>query len=172
LILPSLGRIGLRPTVFSGDLDGGDEMALRHSDRVEVKGVRGKGRGVYARRLLRPGEVIERVPVLVLAAEELRDARSWDGLAGCCFQWGKGTLGLALGYGSLYNHSYQPNARYHDEEGRIMVFTALRDIGRGEEITVNYNGAPGDETPVRFEVVESLDSPGRDGSVDREALRR
>jgi SET domain-containing protein len=103
--------------------------------RIEVRPVWGKGRGVFARRLLRRGEVIERVPILVLAAEELRDARGWDGLAGCCFQWGEGTLGLALGYGSLYNHSYRPNALYHDEEGRIMVFTALRDIGRGEEIT-------------------------------------
>ena len=72
----------------------------------------------------------------------------------------------SLGYGSLYNHSYRPNARYDDEEGRIMVFTALRDIGRGEEITVNYNGEPGDETPVGFEVVEGPNSSAMNGSSD------
>jgi hypothetical protein len=152
-------------TEVPGDRDGGDEMVLTHSDAIEVKRVRGKGRGIFARRLLRRGAVIERVPVLVLAVEELRDARSWDGLAGYCFLWSRGSLALALGYGSLYNHSYRPNARYDDEEGRIMVFTALRDIGRGEEITVNYNGAPGDETPVGFDVVECPNSLGREGSL-------
>jgi uncharacterized protein len=129
-------------------------MALTQSDAIEIKRVRGKGRGVFARRLIRRGKVIERVPVLVLASEEVRDARSWSGLAGYCFLWGEDRLALALGYGSLYNHSYRPNARYDDQDGPIKVFTALRDIGPGEEITVNYNGEPGDETPVGFEVVE------------------
>ncbi len=32
-------------------------MALKHSDAIEVKRVRGKGRGVFARRLIRQGEV-------------------------------------------------------------------------------------------------------------------
>jgi SET domain-containing protein len=76
------------------------------------------------------------------------------------------------GYGSLYNHSYRPNARYVDLAGRTKLFTAIRDIAAGEEITVNYNGEPGDETPVGFEVVECPDSSARDGSVDREAIRR
>jgi SET domain-containing protein len=128
-------------------------VALTHSDGIEVKRVQGKGRGVFARRLIRQGEVIERVPVLVLATEEVKDCQSWAGLAGYCFLWGKGTLALALGYGSLYNHSYHPNARYDDEGAQTKVFTALRDIAAGEEITVNYNGEPDDQTPVGFKVV-------------------
>ena len=72
---------------------------------------------------------------------------------------------MALGYGSLYNHSDRPNARYHDEGGRTKVFTAIRDIGPGEEITVNYNGDPCDETPVGFEVVECLKVSKRRRSV-------
>jgi uncharacterized protein len=140
-------------------------MALTHSDAIEIKRVRGKGRGVFARRRIRRREVIERVPVLVLPEEEVRDAQSWTGLAGYCFRWSGGRLALALGYGSLYNHSYRPNARYEDNGRRIMVFTAIRDIGPGEEITVNYNGEPGDETPVGFEVVERLDPSRMNGSV-------
>ena len=73
-------------------------------------------------------------------------------------------MALALGYGSLYNHSYQPNARYDDESGQTKVFTAIRDIEAGEEITVNYNGEPEDESPVGFEVVmgkESRQQPKR-----------
>ena len=61
---------------------------------------------------------------------------------------------LALGYGSLYNHSYRPNARYVDLSERTKLFTAIRDIAAGEEITVNYNGEPEDQTPVGFDVVE------------------
>jgi hypothetical protein len=70
------------------------------------------------------------------------------------------------GYGSLYNHSYRPNARYVDLAGRTKVFTALRDIAAGEEITVNYNGEPGDVTPVGFEV-EGPSMPGLNGSEHR-----
>src|SRR3954451_16021115 len=103
-------------------------MALRHSDAIEVKQIKGRGGGVFARRLIRQGEVIERVPVLVLATETLKNCEGWTDLAGYCFLWGNGTVALALGYGSLYNHSYQPNARYDDESGQTKVFTAIRDI--------------------------------------------
>jgi hypothetical protein len=52
------------------------------------------------------------------------------------------------------------------------MFTAIRDIAAGEEITVNDNGEPGDETPVGFEVVESLNSSAMSGSVDGSGDRR
>lgn len=60
-----------------------------------------------------------------------------------------------MGHGSLYNHSYRPNAKYVRKvsEG-VIDFVAVRDIEVGEEITVNYNGYPGDNEPVWFDVVE------------------
>jgi SET domain-containing protein len=140
-------------------------MAVTQSDAVEVKRVRGKGRGVFARRPIGAGEVIETCPVLVLPAGAAEDVPA--GIGGHVFEWGRGQLALALGYGSLYNHSYRPNARYLDLAGRIKVFTAIRDIAAGEEITVNYNGEPDDETPVGFEVVEGPSTPGLNGSGDR-----
>ena len=139
-------------------------MALRQSDSIEVKRVKGKGRGVFACRPIRKGEVIERVPVLVLPAAEVEEDAGWEGLVGYCFVWGRGTLALALGYGSLYNHSYRPNARYEDEGRQTKLFRALRRIEPGEEITVNYNGDPDDPAPVGFTVVEGpapADSGGR-----------
>lgn len=128
---------------------------MTQTDLIEVRRVKGKGRGVFARRWIRNGDVIERVPVLVLTADEVEDGSSWDGLAGYCFLWGERKLALALGYGSLYNHSYQPNARYDDVGQRTKVFTAMRDIQPGEEITINYNGDPKDVSAVGFEVVET-----------------
>jgi uncharacterized protein len=128
-------------------------MALTQSDAIEVKRVQGKGRGVFARRLIREGEVIERVPVLVLPVAETQNGSVPSRLSGYCFLWGRGTVAMALGYGSLYNHSYTPNARYDDESGQTKVFTAIREIAVGEEITINYNGEPEDESPVWFKIV-------------------
>lgn len=135
-------------------------MALKHSDLIEVKWTRDKGRGVFAVRPIRGGEEIERVPVLVLPAGEIEDSGEGAGLAGFCFLWGRGTLALALGYGSLYNHSYRPNARYDDVGRMTKIFSALRDIAAGEEITVNYNGEPDDRSPVGFEVIDDSPSGG------------
>ena len=128
-------------------------MAFTHSDSIEVKRIKGKGRGVFARRPIRKGEVIETVPVIVLSAEDYEEGVSGTVLAHYGFEWGRGRMALALGYGSLYNHSYRPNARYNDV-GRTKVFLALRDIAAGEEVTVNYNGDPDDLSPLGFEVVE------------------
>jgi SET domain-containing protein len=126
---------------------------LRPSDAIEVRRVRGKGRGVFARRPIREGEIIERAPVLVLDVGDLDEATAIAGLWTHCFLWGRGKVALALGYGSLYNHSYDPNARYDDVGRQTKVFSALRDIAPGEEITVNYNGSPNDPAPVGFEVL-------------------
>jgi uncharacterized protein len=132
-----------------------DPMGFTQTDAIEVKQIKGKGRGVFARRLIYDGEVIERVPVLVLPIGESRTASGPTPMSDYCFDWGRGTVAVALGYGSLYNHSYQPNARYDDESGQTKVFIAIRDIALGEEIVVNYNGEPGDKTPVWFNVQET-----------------
>jgi SET domain-containing protein len=140
-------------------------MALVHSLAIEVRRVKGKGRGVFARRAIAEGDVIERVPVIVLPAVDIVDVDDWTELAGYCFNWAPGKVALALGYGSLYNHSYRPNARYDDHTPQAKVFTAIRDIAEGEEITINYNGDPEDRSPVGFDVVEtSVESKTRKAS--------
>jgi SET domain-containing protein len=130
-------------------------MAFKQSDAIEVKRARGKGRGVYARRLIRKGEVIERVPVLVMTLDEYAKGLAETVLKDYCFNWGQGKVALALGYGSIYNHSYKPNARYEDVGPLAKQFTALRDIRPGEEISVNYNGEPRSRARVWFDVVEA-----------------
>lgn len=130
-------------------------MAIAPPDSIEVKRVKGKGRGVFARRLIRSGEVIEQAPLLVLRLADVQRDDEWTELGTYCFNWGRGTVALVLGYGSLYNHSYLPNARHDDVAPRTKVFSALRDIAPGEEITVNYCGEPDDRSPVWFEVIES-----------------
>ncbi len=130
-------------------------MAFRQSDAVEVKRIKGKGRGVFARRAIAKGEVIERVPVLVMTSEEYANGLSETPLKDYCFAWGVDQVALALGYGSLYNHSYKPTARYEDIAPATKAFVAVRAIAKGEEITVNYNGRPNSRAKVWFDVVEA-----------------
>jgi uncharacterized protein len=68
--------------------------------------------------------------------------------------WGgdkkKHKAGIALGFGSIYNHSYSPNATYKKFiPKQTLKFIALKNIRRGEEITVNYNyGNPDDKSDL------------------------
>lgn len=142
-------------------------MGFQQSEAVEVKRARGKGRGVFARRPIRKGEVIERVPVLVMSVEDYEKGMDTTILAGYVFAWGEGQIALALGYGSLYNHSYRPNARYQDVAPRTKQFVALRAIRSGEEVTVNYNGSPRSRAKVGFDLAEDAGPKGASGASRR-----
>ena len=125
-------------------------MSLIPSSLIEVRRTPGKGRGVFARAPIPEGTIIERAPVLVIPAVEV-DENPYDTvITRYCFQWGADTVAVVLGFGSLYNHSYQPNAYYRDRRNRVKEFIALRDIRPGEEITINYNGSPADPSDVGF----------------------
>jgi len=124
---------------------------------IEVKRTRAKGRGVFAKVLIPAGTVFERAPLLIIPAKEVLECEHGDFLYHYVFEYhsGKNKVALALGFGSLYNHSYQPNA-CHDDVGRqVKEYRALRDIQKGEEITINYNGTDGGNDPLCFEVLES-----------------
>ncbi len=127
-------------------------MPIVHSDLIEVRRSGKKGRGVFARKAIRKGAIIERVPMILLPIGEVFSDGPRTTLADYVFKWGEDTVAVALGYGSLYNHSYQPNASYDSAGSRTQVFWAVRDIEVGEEITVNYNGAPSSRRRVGFPV--------------------
>ena len=107
------------------------------------------GRGVFARSPIKKGELIEECPVLVLPRKDYITAKKML-LRDYYFLWGTTTCVICLGFGSLYNHSYEPNATYKKNiKQRTIRFSAIKDIKKGEEITVNYNyGNPDDKRPV------------------------
>ncbi len=112
-----------------------------------------KGRGVYTSAEIQAGDLIEICPVIVCNEEDLpliHKTRLHD----YYFLWGEEEekCAIALGYGSLYNHSYNPNARYEvDFDEEVIRFYALSTIKAGGEITVNYNGDWQDQNPVWFD---------------------
>jgi SET domain-containing protein len=122
-----------------------------------VRASASKGRGVFANRAFAAGETIEICPVIPLPAEDVAKLDQTY-LYNYYFGWGPDNQGaaIALGYGSLYNHSYTPNAVYRKNLADDTVqFVALTPIAPGEEIFVKYNypGA-GDDGPLWFDVAE------------------
>lgn len=113
------------------------------------------GRGVFATRDIKKGELLDASPIIVIPHEEYKYLKKTV-LINYVFWWGKNdkTRALALGYGSLFNHSYTPNAKYKfKRKNETIKFYAYTDIKAGEEIFVNYNGYPDDKSPLWFEVL-------------------
>lgn len=111
----------------------------------------GKGRGVFTDSPLSKGDIIEVCPVILF--DDWEEAQHIDAtpLSHFYYRWTEGVNALALGYGSLYNHSYCPNAYYRrNYENQTLEFVALRDIRPGEEILINYNGDPNCKAPLWF----------------------
>ena len=106
-----------------------------------------KGRGVFAFHTIKPGEIIEICPVIKLETpfNELPEE-----IQRVVFHWGvlaqmQTISGLALGYGSMYNHANPANARYKaSPDGDLLVISANVKIEKGDEITINYNASEGE----------------------------
>jgi SET domain-containing protein len=114
-----------------------------------------KGRCVFAKQAFARGSILDRAPVIVITQEDWQIIEK-TGLHNYAFGWGteQDQAAIALGWGSLFNHSYEPNVFYRkllDEQ--IIEFIALRDIRSGEEITVNYSGHPYGKKPMWFKAV-------------------
>jgi hypothetical protein len=113
------------------------------------------GTGVFASADYAPDELIEQCPVLVVPPKQAKKVAATT-FGDYVYEW-KGGYALALGFGSLYNHSRAPSARYEmDYDLDEIHIVAVRPIAVGEEITINYNGDPTDTTPVWFEAENGI----------------
>ncbi len=113
-----------------------------------------KGRGVFTNYEIEAGDIIEIAPVVVMSGED-RKLLDQTLLHDYIFEWGgeKKQCAMALGWISVYNHSYESNSEYYmDFEEEAMFIKAVRNIRAGEEVTINYNGNWNDKKPVWFDV--------------------
>ncbi|CAK8989546.1 SET domain-containing protein 7 [Durusdinium trenchii] len=134
------GNAGRLPSVALEDFVDGN---LPYCTSLEVKCSELHGNGIYARKPLLEGEVVEYAPSVLLmrmgnlfvdyrySAESLR----------------QGLFRLLLGNGSIYNHSAEPNLGYRRvrvdrsseaAQGLSVCFYAKRDIAAGEELLISY----------------------------------
>lgn len=123
-------------------------------DGVYAAGTKKTGRGVFTKTSIAAGTLIELAPVIVMSGAE-RKLLDQTLLHDYIFEWGedRGQCAVALGLISMYNHSFQANCEYDMYfEKEAMTVKAVRNIKRGEELFINYNGDWNSKLPVWFEV--------------------
>lgn len=119
-----------------------DPVTTLPAEFVPPNGIRiGKsklhGNGVFATRNFVKGSVIEKLPVMTFKNDNLEQF----GLRRFMFTVHSKMSNLALGYGSIYNHSYEPNAHLVvdiNSKTNAGAIYATKAIETGEEILINY----------------------------------
>ena len=111
------------------------------------------GRGVFTSEDIAAGTVIEIAPVIVMSSDE-RKILDQTMLHDYIFEWGDDETQccMALGYVSVYNHSYKSNCEYEmDFDQHLISIKAAHPVKAGEELFINYNGDWNDSKPLWFE---------------------
>lgn len=111
--------------------------------KVSVQNYDGMGRGIRADRNFKEGDIIEETPVVIIDRQENHDINdcilnlyrfAWVDSHESC---------LAMGIGSLFNHSFEHNVTYAcDPLNKTMVFKAKGDIKKGQQLFINYGYEP------------------------------
>ena len=97
-------------------------------------------RGVFATRDIKKGKLLHEAPVISYPNDQHQHIEQTI-LGDYAFEYGINHSAILLGYGMLFNHSYEPNATYEiNFRNHTFNFYAFTDIKAGNEILINYNG--------------------------------
>jgi SET domain-containing protein len=113
-----------------------------------------RGKGIFTAEYIPKGILIEVAPVIVMNKEQ-RVLLDQTLLHDYIFEWGgdKNKCCVALGYVSIYNHSYQSNCEYEmNFSEEIIAVKSVQDINAGDELLINYNGDYNNSKPVWSDV--------------------
>jgi uncharacterized protein len=111
-------------------------------------------RGVFATQDIPKGQLFHEAPVVPYPNEQ-HEYFEKTILADYVYEYGINHTAIVLGYGMLFNHSYEPNARYEiNFDEHVFDFFAYNDIKAGEEILINYNGDVDEMDPLWFNMEE------------------
>lgn len=115
---------------------------MLHIPTLYLADIAGKGRGIKTGIELSQDDVIEISPIIKIPEGQLAFIDKtifydyyflWEevGYRGC----------IALGYGSLYNHSFDANTTISfDYTDSTIKFYAARDIAPHQELCIDYTG--------------------------------
>lgn len=128
------------------------------SDLIEIKLISfKKRRGLVAKTNILKNAIVEEAPVLLLSDKDY-DLIKKTVLDNYVFEWNAAEdseykSAIAFSICELLNHSYNPNLAYiNDFEKNVIRFYAIRDISKGEELTINYNGNSNELDIIWFEI--------------------
>lgn len=114
---------------------------MLHIPSLYIANSEHRGRGVFTSEEISEDDIIEICPLVLIPSEQLEQVDKTifydyyfllpNGKDAC----------IALGYGSLYNHSTKPNACVvFDLDNDSLQIHCIKNIEIGEEILINYQG--------------------------------
>jgi SET domain-containing protein len=112
--------------------------------KIAVKKSTVSGWGVFATERIDKHEIFESCPLILFHKVILDDYyRMYNTdrhmLDDYLFKWKNANMAIALGYGSVYNHSNEPNATFRSlTDISVIEFISRRVIEPGEEIFIHY----------------------------------
>lgn len=112
-----------------------------------------KGRGVFTSEFIPKDSIIELAPIIILNNADTKLIHETK-LHDYYFVWDiqEKTSAIALGYGSIYNHSDQPNTSFElNFDSNEIKFSSIRNIESGEELLINYIDSKEKEYKLWFE---------------------
>ncbi|MFX0039605.1 MAG: SET domain-containing protein-lysine N-methyltransferase [Promethearchaeota archaeon] len=126
---------------------------------IEIKYIsEKKGRGAFAKKPIKKGTIIDVAYVVPIPNKDYKKIYKTI-LYNYCYIWEDPEHmpafrnAITLSVSQFINHSFKPNVQYlYDYENKAIEFSAIKDISKGKELTMNYNGRPFDKSPVWFEV--------------------
>lgn len=126
---------------------------------IEVKYIsEKKGKGAFAKKTIKKGTIVDIAYVVPIPNKDYKKIYKTI-LYNYCYIWEDPEHmpafrnAITLSVSQFINHSFEPNVKYlYDYENKAIEFSAIRDISKGEEILVNYNGLVEDKSPMWFEL--------------------
>lgn len=109
---------------------------------LTVKKTRKYGRGVFTSEFIKKGTAIEVSPLIIVSSKRDVNKVMDTALSSYVYDF-KGKLAIALGLGSLFNHSESANVEwkvlFKDEK---ILYWAKEDIPAGSQLFINYGYDP------------------------------
>mmetsp|Transcript_43863 Transcript_43863/g.99149 ORF Transcript_43863/g.99149 Transcript_43863/m.99149 type:complete len:179 (+) Transcript_43863:57-593(+) len=130
-----------------------------------------KGRGLFASRQIQPRTLLHVAPCILVSKEEYEQHCKFTVFEEYMFNARDGSRLLALGVGSLFNHSRRPNVDYRVcvKSRTVTYSTGHAIVEEGEELCIYYGAdehlwfeIPPGEGGGRSESA-AIDSDGEDG---------
>lgn len=107
---------------------------------TKIKKTKKFGRGVFSTKKIKKGDLIFIDPILLIKENHI-SVKSI--VYSYWYAFDKKHNCLALGKGSLFNHSLTPNVKGKlNKKNKTLSFFALQNINKNEQLFINYGYEP------------------------------